>query len=118
MSRTPGITTRASLFAAAYVANGGRAKAAALQAGYAPKSAGNVGSYLMRNPNVVDLIAQKIRHQVPGADETVARINHRGPAHLKARLLTYPLPTALSASAILTGNGASPPEIPNRPSDI
>lgn len=118
MSRTPGVTSRASQFAACFVANGGQAKAAALQAGYAAKSAGNVGSYLLRNPNVVDLIAQKIRHQVPGAAETVARVNRRGPAHLKARLLTYPLPTPLSASVILTGNGASPPETPNRPSDI
>ena len=53
-----GAAVRRTLFAQAYIANGGNATQAAITAGYSPKGAESVGSRLSRDVNVQKVIEQ------------------------------------------------------------
>jgi len=54
------------LFVVAYVANGGNATSAAKTAGYSLRTAGKIGSKLVRNPHVQDAIRREQRRVLNG----------------------------------------------------
>lgn len=72
------MTTKQDLFVDAYVANGGRIEAAAIDAGYSPASARTIGSRLVKDTKVLQEIYRRTVEQValaaPKALATVERL--------------------------------------------
>jgi len=91
------VSRRAPLFAVHFVRTGGNATIAARQAGYRASCAASVGSYLLKNPIVLDLIAIQIRERAPGHEAALQRLMQESrPPGLRARmnaLVTYENPT-------------------------